>query len=56
MVAQLAHPKTLASVTAHGHRPVRRTVAAAAWVLAYALAISFAIRTSGQPYLSALAD
>ena len=50
------HAPTLAHVTAHEHRPLNRTLAAALFVVIYAMAGSYAVRTAGEPYAAALKE
>ena len=49
--ARLAHPKAgLSQVTLHKSLTVQRTLYAALFVLAHAMAASYCVQTAGEPY------
>ena len=48
-----AHPKWLKSVSVHRNQPLRRTAIAALFALGYALTVSYAVSTAGEPYVAA---
>ena len=56
MPRPLAHASTLQSVSVHRPLPARRGLIAAAFVACWAVAISYAVSTAGQPYAVALAE